>query len=306
MTSAPPAPTDPTETLLRSAAPIAPPAATESAAPAFVKRHSVLTYYAVVFAISWGGFLLVGGRGLVSGTNWQSDPQFQTAVLALLAGPPVAGLLLTGLVSGRAGLRELLARLLRWRVAARWYAVALLTAPLLMTATLLALSLLSPQFLPAVVKTDDDRHGVVGRRRDRRGQPRTGLTTKAPEAHDYLRTGPARKDDSMPAMKTFIPTHPLPTYSATSSLELPRATVGPGKAAHRLVHATTAVRRRSRFFGAGAGQRPVLQGFERDAWAGGVHAGDTQDAGRFPCTVLRSRGNAGSGLRPIDTVAGGR
>jgi hypothetical protein len=49
-------------------------------------------------------------------------------VLSLMAGPSLTGLLLTGLVSGRAGLRDLRARLLRWRGGARWYAVALLTA----------------------------------------------------------------------------------------------------------------------------------------------------------------------------------
>jgi membrane protease YdiL (CAAX protease family) len=115
----------------------------------------VLAYYALVFAISWGGFLLFGGQGLVAGTDWQADPRFMFAVTAMLAGPPVAGLLLTGLVAGRAGYGDLLARLLRWRVAARWYAVALLTAPLLMAAVLFALSLRSPEFLPAIVTSAD-------------------------------------------------------------------------------------------------------------------------------------------------------
>ena len=41
------------------------------------------------------------------------------------------------------------------RVDARWYAVALLTAPLLMTATLFALSLTSPIFLPGVFTSPD-------------------------------------------------------------------------------------------------------------------------------------------------------
>jgi membrane protease YdiL (CAAX protease family) len=62
---------------------------------------------------------------------------------------------LTSLVYGKAGLRELLSRLLRWRVGIRWYAVALLTAPLLMTAIPLALSLLFPEFLPGIYTTDD-------------------------------------------------------------------------------------------------------------------------------------------------------
>ncbi len=75
--------------------------------------------------------------------------------LATLAGPSVAGILLTGLVDGRAGFREFGSRLLRWRVGARWYAVALLTAPLLITAILFALSLTSPVFLPAIVTADN-------------------------------------------------------------------------------------------------------------------------------------------------------
>jgi hypothetical protein len=48
--------------------------------------------------------------------------------VAMLAGPSVAGLLMTSLVSGRAGLREVLVRLTTWRVGGRWYPVALLTA----------------------------------------------------------------------------------------------------------------------------------------------------------------------------------
>jgi membrane protease YdiL (CAAX protease family) len=73
----------------------------------------------------------------------------------MLTGPPVAGLLMTVLVSGTAGLRELLSRLLKWRVGGRWYVVALLTAPTLETAVLLALSRTSPVFLPAIVTSDD-------------------------------------------------------------------------------------------------------------------------------------------------------
>jgi membrane protease YdiL (CAAX protease family) len=42
-----------------------------------------------------------------------------------------------------------------WRVGARWYALALLTAPLLFAAVSLALSLLSPEFLPGILATTD-------------------------------------------------------------------------------------------------------------------------------------------------------
>jgi membrane protease YdiL (CAAX protease family) len=122
----------------------------------FITRHPVPTYFALAFAISWGSVLLViGGPGGITGTTSQTDPLFPFVYLAMLAGPSVAGILLTGLVHGRAGLREFLSRLLKWRVGTRWYVVALLTSPLLVTATLFALSLVSPVFLPGIVTTSD-------------------------------------------------------------------------------------------------------------------------------------------------------
>src|SRR5215217_2199643 len=98
---------------------------------AFINRHPLMSYFAPTFAISWGGILIMVGPGGTSGTTWQSDPLLPFMGLAMLAGPSVADILLTSLLYGKAGLREFGSRLLRWRVGARWYAVALLTAPLL-------------------------------------------------------------------------------------------------------------------------------------------------------------------------------
>jgi membrane protease YdiL (CAAX protease family) len=123
---------------------------------AFIKKHPVLTYYALVFAMSWGGILLiVGGPGGIPGSSEQVETLMPLVLLALFAGPSVASLLTIRLVAGRAGLHDLLSRLLRWRVRARWYAAALLSAPLMVTTVLLALSLLSPEFIPGIVTTDN-------------------------------------------------------------------------------------------------------------------------------------------------------
>lgn len=116
----------------------------------FIKQHAALIYYALVFAISWGGVLIVVGPAGLPGTKAQYDALLPAAILAMLAGPSLAGLLLTSLVYEKAGLRDFLARLLRWRVGARWYAVALLTAPLLMLALLILLSMRSTAFLPGL------------------------------------------------------------------------------------------------------------------------------------------------------------
>jgi membrane protease YdiL (CAAX protease family) len=116
----------------------------------FIKTHPVLTYYILTFAISWGVILILVGPGGIPVTT-----DFIERGLAMLLGPSVAGILLTGLASGRVGLREILSRLLRWRVSACWYAVAILTAPLLATPILLALSLLSPKFHPGIFTSAD-------------------------------------------------------------------------------------------------------------------------------------------------------
>jgi CAAX protease family protein len=115
----------------------------------------VPAYYALVFAISWGGILILVGPGRIPGSTEEVERLFPLALVMQFAGPSIAGILMTGLVAGRAGLRELLSRLLRWRVGARWYATAILTGPLLVAAVLFALSLGSPVFLPGIVTTDD-------------------------------------------------------------------------------------------------------------------------------------------------------
>ena len=118
---------------------------------AFADRHPVAAYFGLTFAISWGGALIaIGGSGSMAGTTPGSDPRFAYALMGMLVGPSASGLLLTALLNGRAGLRQLLSRLIAWRVGTLWYAVALLTAPILMLVTQLALSAVSPAFRPGI------------------------------------------------------------------------------------------------------------------------------------------------------------
>lgn len=121
----------------------------------FIRRYSVQTYYALTIIISWGCMLVVMGPGGVLGTEPVAVELMPLVYLATLVGPSIAGLVLTGLADGREGFRELRSRLFRWRNGIRWYAVALLTAPILITATLSVLSLASPAFLPAIVTVNN-------------------------------------------------------------------------------------------------------------------------------------------------------
>ena len=120
-----------------------------------IRKQPLLAYYVLTFALSWGGFLLVVGPSSLGNTDWQAEGKFLSAIMVMLAGPSIAGLLLTGLLDGRAGYRELFVRLLKWRVSVRWYVLAILPAPVVAASILFTLSLTSPLF------TADDKAAVV-------------------------------------------------------------------------------------------------------------------------------------------------
>ena len=119
-----------------------------------IKKHSVLTYYVLAFAISWGIALVLLGPDGFLGAKQTTETLIRAGLLGLL-GPSLAGIFLIAFVHGRTGLRELMSRLLKWRVGARWYAVALLTAPLIYTAITLILLQTSRDFLPAILTSED-------------------------------------------------------------------------------------------------------------------------------------------------------
>lgn len=115
---------------------------------AFVQQHSLPTYFGLAYAIAWGGSLLVAGATRFQGKAISSE-QIYLMMFLMLVAPGVAGVLVTASTVGRDGLRDLWARMGRWRVAARWYAVSFLVAPLLLLGILITLSLLvSPAYRP--------------------------------------------------------------------------------------------------------------------------------------------------------------
>ncbi len=73
----------------------------------FVKRHSLVTFFALAFGLSWGSFYILSGPGLFP------------------FGSILAALIVASVTRGREGLKDLLGRCLRWRVGLKWYAAAL-------------------------------------------------------------------------------------------------------------------------------------------------------------------------------------
>ena len=78
---------------------------------AFVKRHPLVVFFILAYTLTWPLIPLVSVSPL-----WGFPALF---------GPALAAVIVAAITDGRAGLRDLLGRLVRWRVGARWYAVAL-------------------------------------------------------------------------------------------------------------------------------------------------------------------------------------
>lgn len=126
-------------------------------------RHPVLAYVGLAFAVSWGGVILTVGPTGFPGTLDEFQARLVPVVLAMLAGPSLAGLAVLVLGHGRAGLRDLWSRVSTVRVAPRWYLAAVLTAPLTVSGTLIALSAVSPAFRPGILTAADPvSHLLVG------------------------------------------------------------------------------------------------------------------------------------------------
>jgi CAAX protease family protein len=87
-----------------------------------LRRYRLICFFLIAFALSWTVVAAVVLLGL--GVN-------ALVISAITAGPAVSALFLTSANEGRAGVMQLLCRLLLWRVAARWYLFALVGIPVL-------------------------------------------------------------------------------------------------------------------------------------------------------------------------------
>lgn len=102
----------------------------------WVKRHPVVAFFLLTFGYSW----LLGLPVVLSslGVLPFHLAQLPALLIQLLAawGPTFSALLLTGLISGKAGLRALLSRVVRWRVGVQWYLFVFFSYGLIILAAL--------------------------------------------------------------------------------------------------------------------------------------------------------------------------
>ncbi len=94
-----------------------------------IARHPIAAFLLMVYAITWIIFLpaVLQGRGLLALPVELSEGLAFNAVVsfATIFGVALPAFLVTAATSGKEGVRDLLRRVFRWRVGARWYLAAL-------------------------------------------------------------------------------------------------------------------------------------------------------------------------------------
>ena len=120
----------------------------------FAKKHPLLSYYVLTFAISWGLVLILIVKNGMPATMSQLNAQLPVAILAMLGGPSISGLLMTAIVDGKTGFRELRSSLFKWRVNVGWYVLAILIGPAVLVTALLVSWLTLPTYPPSISVTE--------------------------------------------------------------------------------------------------------------------------------------------------------
>jgi len=108
-----------------------------------INRLSVPLFFLLAYGWSWGCWLVVARildvyedvlQGVPTILTVSAIPLairigFATAALTGTFGPAISAVILTAAIGGKAGLREFFSRIVRWRVAIRYYLVAFLIPP---------------------------------------------------------------------------------------------------------------------------------------------------------------------------------
>jgi len=112
-----------------------------------LRRHAVVAYFGLTFALSWFGAVAVALPHLI---HDETLPKMTGILMfpAMLLGPSAAGVLLARIVDGKSGLQLLWYQLFRIRLPARWCAALLIPAILVLAVLLLLERFVSAMYAP--------------------------------------------------------------------------------------------------------------------------------------------------------------
>ena len=122
----------------------------------FIKRHPMASFVGLVFGGFWGLGVVLYAYLQARGAPVDITRAGSVALLILFvadAFPSAAGIVVTRVVGGKEGVKELFGRLKARRAGGNWYAAAILTNPMVVTLVLVTLAaMISPDFFPPIFK----------------------------------------------------------------------------------------------------------------------------------------------------------
>jgi len=105
---------------------------TEQKSNNFIVRRPLLAYFVLSYTFFWGFLVLI--MVILGMLRLQPDalPTWAMPLIVILGSwmPNLAAVTVTGVLAGREGIRQLLGKFFAYRIAVRWYLVALLPFPL--------------------------------------------------------------------------------------------------------------------------------------------------------------------------------
>jgi membrane protease YdiL (CAAX protease family) len=115
-----------------SAIPTTPRTARSSRLTRSIRAHPLLAFFVLAFGLTWPYEIVdvLGSWGVLPLRIHLSGAGF-LVILLTGYGPTFAALIVAATVQGRAGVRSLVSRIVRWRVGVQWYAVAIFLPALL-------------------------------------------------------------------------------------------------------------------------------------------------------------------------------
>lgn len=119
-----------------------------------IKAHSLPLYFVLAIGISWLSAFAAANFDLPLSTE-RAITVGPLMYVAMLTGPFLASFLMTSMLDGKSGRKDLWKRLTQWKVEYKWYLKALFLIPLVSFIVLLLLSLYSSDFIPSLITTEN-------------------------------------------------------------------------------------------------------------------------------------------------------
>ncbi|MGB8701640.1 MAG: type II CAAX endopeptidase family protein [Thermosynechococcaceae cyanobacterium] len=125
-----------------------------------MRKYPVAWFYILAFGISWLGMIsiVLSSRGIAP----FDSPYFQFLSIFFAVGPALAAVILSQVTHGKAGVKDLLKGLIRWRVGLVWYIVAVLSPVVLLTVAQVVTKLLSLPVTIAVPQVNLSPYVIFG------------------------------------------------------------------------------------------------------------------------------------------------